>query len=67
MCCVEYSLCSDSVDNFSLDNRVDNTMAANQKAVVGTDCFKAMTASTDTATTNDYIVIDGKFQISIMS
>merc|ERR1711899_513401 len=58
MCCVEYSVCSTDLDQFSLDNDGDATTATNAKSVVGSSCVVAATAGS-TAFTGDYIEIDG--------
>ena len=55
-CCVEYSVCSEDADNFSLDNEAKP--AADMKSLVGSECLTPGTGA-DTTTTGDYIVIEG--------
>jgi len=51
-CCVEYSVCSDSDDQFSLDNEV---VVGDAAAITGTSCF--LTDAT-TVASGDYITIE---------
>ena len=55
---MEYSVCSDDFINFSFDNTVDYSPAADQKALVGTSCSDAFVAGQNYG---DYISILGKF------
>jgi len=56
MCCVEYSVCSTDLDQFSINNLADATTATNAKSAVGTSCL-LNAAGTDFS--GDYIEIDG--------
>lgn len=54
-CCVEYSTCTDSVDQFSLDNEA---AAGSEVSMVGVECETV--ADGNTVSSGDYIVIEGK-------
>lgn len=53
-CCIEYSVCSDSADQFSLDN--EQNMANMYQAMTQTDC---VATDATTVATGDYILIEG--------
>merc|ERR1712004_172028 len=54
-CCTEYSVCGDSVENFSFDATIDAATAADQKSMIGTQCSIAIA---DMTSSGDYITIE---------